>query len=117
MPGIGRVDAAAQLRPAPPVEPVQHHLADQLAIQPDGEVHRPPGGEVLPGHGQEVILRQLPLQVLAIVITPPAVARIVQAQGVIGGLVPLLQRRQGQPGGGDGGDLPQAVRLAPDLEP
>ena len=88
-----------------------------MSVQPDGEIHRLTGGKVVPGHGQEVILRQLPLQILAEVVPPPAVAVVVQAKGIVCRLVPVLQRRQGQARRGEGGDLPQTVGLAADLEP
>ena len=40
-----------------------------------------------------------------------------KVKGVVRRLVPVLQRRQGQARRGEGGDLPQTVGLAADLEP
>ena len=94
---VGRVNAAAQLRAAPEVEAVQHRLADELAIQPDGEIHRLSVLKVPPGHLEEAALLHGATQATHVIIAPPAVPVRIQDQGVVGGDVRLRQRRQGQP--------------------
>ncbi len=59
--GVSPVDPAAQLRAAPAVEVVQHRLADELSLQPDGEVHRQVVPEIPPGHLEEAPLLHRPL--------------------------------------------------------
>ena len=111
MAGKFRQDAAAQLSGALVVEVVQHRLTDELSIQTDGEVHRQLALEILLGHPVEVILRQLPLQVLAVVVAPPAVARVIQAQAVIGGDVGAGDGVHGEPLALEGGDAVQIPEI------
>jgi hypothetical protein len=54
--GVCLVNPAAQLRAAPAVEPVQHRLADELPIQPDGKVHRLPVFKIPFRHVEEAPL-------------------------------------------------------------
>ena len=94
--GVGGVDAAAQLRAATAVEAVEHRLADQLPVQPHGEVHRLAVFKVPAGHVQEAGLRHRSAQAAHVVIAPPAVPASVQHQGVVGGQIRLGDGGEGQ---------------------
>ncbi|CAN4071304.1 Cysteine metabolism repressor, partial [Dysosmobacter welbionis] len=95
--GVCLVNPAAQLRAAPAVEPVQHRLADELPIQPDGKVHRLPVFKIPFRHVEEAPLLHPAAQAAHIVIAPPAVPVGVQHQGVVGGDIRLCQGGEGQP--------------------
>ena len=98
VPGVSLVNAAAQLRAAPAVEVVQYRLADELSLQPDGEVHRQMVFKVPPGNVKEAPLLHRAPQARHVVIAPPAVPFLVQHQGVVGGNVLFRQGGESQPG-------------------
>ena len=52
--GVFRGNAAALLEPAPEVGVIEHHLADEPALQADGKVDGAAGGEIGPGHIVEI---------------------------------------------------------------
>ena len=97
MAGIGFVDAAAKLRAAPAVKVIEHGLADELALQAHGKIHRQAVFKVPPGNLEEAPLLHGTPKAPHIVIAPHGVALRVQHQGVVGRDIRLLQRCQGQP--------------------
>ena len=118
MAGVGRGDAAALLETAPEIRAVQHHLADELSLQADGEIHGAAGGKIRLGGIQKVVLRQRRIsQTGAVVIAPPAVAVVVQTQGVIRLPVAGAQGRQGQALGFQCGYAAQHIQLRAYLQP
>ena len=106
---VFRGNAAAQLHAAPPVGVIQHRLADAFSLQTDGEIHAAAQTEILPGRFQKIVLQGGAVVVLMPVVAPKTVARVIQAEGIIGRLILFLQGIQGQPVRVQGGDLPNTV--------
>ena len=111
LPRVLRRDAAALLRAAFAVKAVEQHLADALAVKPHGKVDCKLVSKIAVGDIQKVVVQVLALPVLAVVVAPPLIARIVEAERVVGSSVLLRQRRERQMLRADRRDLGQVAQL------